>query len=65
MTTSAIRITVLLGVILTGGCANMATVVSDYCQNSGIIRPSRRDTPGTLRQVAVANEKYRSLCVAP
>lgn len=38
------------------------TVVSDFCQNTRIFRPSRQDTPDTLRQVATANAKYRALC---
>lgn len=34
-------------------------VVSDYAAGCTIIRPSRKDTPETLRQVATANEKCR------
>lgn len=40
------------------------TVISDYCQFAGVIRPSRSDTPDTLRQVAQANAKYREVCKA-
>lgn len=40
------------------------TVISDFCQSYTIIRPSRSDTPDTLKQIATANAKYRAVCSA-
>jgi hypothetical protein len=51
-------------VLLLAGCATAPTVISDYCQNYRIIRPSRSDTPDTLKQVATENAKYRAVCPA-
>ncbi len=69
MQTSAIKILPLA--LLLGGCSTMSignwlqphtVVIDSYCQNGGIIRPSRKDTADTLRQVATSNAKYRSAC---
>lgn len=49
-----------------GGCALFQspapTVISDYCDFTKIIRPSRSDTAGTLRQVGEHNAVRRDLC---
>lgn len=61
---SATKVVILL--LLLGGCATKPQlVVSDYCENATIIRPSRQDTPGTLRQIASNNAKYRGVCGEP
>lgn len=48
--------------LLLCGCATTPTVISDYCGSYQTIRPSRKDTPDTLRQVARENAKWRSVC---
>jgi hypothetical protein len=48
--------------LLPAGCVTTQTVVSDFCQDSRIIKPSRKDTPDTLRQIATANARFRALC---
>lgn len=61
--TSVTKAVILL--FLLSGCATLekpSVVISDYCGNAGVIRPSRADTPGTLRQIAKNNAKYRALC---
>jgi hypothetical protein len=58
------KISAISGALLLGGCATAPTVISDYCQSYKIIRPSRSDTPGTLKQVATENGKYRAVCPA-
>jgi hypothetical protein len=50
------------GALLLAGCATAPIVVSDYCQNYTVIKPSRSDTPGTLKQIATENAKYRGVC---
>lgn len=55
--------TMTLGIsLLLGGCATGQVVVDSYCQSYSIIRPSRKDTPDTLKQVLRENNKYRSVC---
>jgi hypothetical protein len=53
--------------LLLGGCATTddRIVISDYCASYRIIRPSRQDTPETLRQVARENTKWRAVCSSP
>lgn len=60
--------TAILGISL-GGCTSLGgfagspqLVISDYCQSYTIIKPSRKDTIETLRQVATENAKWRSQC---
>lgn len=49
-------------IALPAGCVTTQTVVSDFCQDSGLIKPSRKDTPDTLKQIATANARFRALC---
>jgi hypothetical protein len=35
--------------------------LNDFCVVSELIRPSRKDTPDTLRQIIRHNKKYRAL----
>ncbi len=35
-----------------------------FCAVAHLIHPSRKDTPGTLRQVLAHNEKVRRFCAA-
>lgn len=58
------KIFAISSALLLTGCATAPTVISDYCQNYTIIKPSRKDTPGTLQQVATENAKYRGVCPA-
>lgn len=60
---------VLCGVL--GGCATYdpwenkgptPMPISDFCSHSRIMKPSRKDTAETLRQVAEHNSKVRALC---
>jgi hypothetical protein len=37
-------------------------VVHDHCEIYETIRGSRRDTPGTLRQIDRENSKSRAIC---
>jgi hypothetical protein len=38
------------------------SLAGGYCAVARLIRPSRADTPGTLRQILAHNEKVRALC---
>ena len=68
--TSAIRALVILPLLALGGCKTIGdwlqpprVVISDYCLNDRIIRPSRADTADTIKQVASHNARYRAACI--
>ena len=56
-----------LPLLLLAGCATVSGPVSGvsasgFCAVARLIRPSRADTPETLRQILAHNEKVRRLC---
>lgn len=51
-----------LGLVIVCPGEERPAIVSDYCQSYQIIRPSRRDTDDTQRQIATANARFRSVC---
>lgn len=46
-----------------GMCQTTSQVnISEYCQIANPIKASRKDTDGTLRQIARENAKFREFC---
>lgn len=57
--------TVCLGLLVVFVCNDKTpkpVVVSEFCQNTKIIRGSRKDTPETLAQIRAENAKIRRHC---
>ena len=54
-----------LSLLPLAGCATAREpAINGFCAVARLIRPSRADTPETLRQVLAHNEKVRRFCGA-
>lgn len=55
--------TICYGLIFVFFCQPDKTpVIDSYCEVAKIIRPSRQDTPNTLKAILAENAKIRKIC---